>query len=522
MVTWILGSDNSFHLLAVVTLLGAICWFITYLSKRSYRNLPPGPKGLPFIGDVRHAVDPIWLASPERKNEYGELMYTSTLGQGILVINSQRVAIDLLEKRSNIYSDRQRFISAGDYMTENLSFTLTPYDDVWRRFRRASMDSFSKSAVSRFYPIQNREAIMLTLGFMKSPSALQKHFERHALSILLSVNYHHPPTQSEDDPIVVALANHVRRLLHEMEPGVRLVEFFPWLRYIPSRFTQWKQNARFYYNHDSLMFEGLVKKVADDLANGIDQPSFSASLIKNQSKHNLSERERAWLAGDMLAAGTETTSTTLHWWLLAILVYPDVQARAHAELDEIVGYARPPTFSDLPSLPYIRAMVKETLRWAVIAPFAVPHVSTTDDWYEGMYIPKGTICLPNIKVLNSDPNVFGKDAERFDPARHLNKKGEEVKAVMMDGREEGHVTFGFGRRLCVGKHLAEGTLAIDFATMLWAMKFERPEGAVKGELDVHTLVRSSLTTRPAPFEYKALPRFPEAVALLKEALELYQ
>ncbi|KAI0306216.1 cytochrome P450 [Multifurca ochricompacta] len=521
MITQILGSDDPIHLFALATLLSSICLFITYLSKRSYRNLPPGPKGLPFIGDIRHAADQIWLASPERKNEYGELMYISALGQSILVLNSQRVAVDLLEKRSNLYSDRQRFISAGDYLTENLSFTMTPYDDIWRRFRRASMDSFSKSAVSRFYPIQNREAIMLTLTLMKNPSALDKHFQRHASSILLSVNYHHPPVQSEDDPIVVTLANHVRRLLHELEPGVRLVEYFPWLKHIPSRFAEWKRNALFYYNHDSLMFERLVKKVADDLANGIDQPSFCASLIKNQSKHNLSERQRAWLAGDMLAAGTETTSTTLLWWLLAMLVYPDVQARAHAELDEVVGCARPPTLSDIPSLPYICAMVKETLRWAVIAPFAVPHVSTVDDWYEGMYIPKGTICLPNVKVLNYDPKVFGEDAERFDPARHLNEKGE-VKMLMTEGREDGHVTFGFGRRLCTGRHLAEGTLAIDFATMLWAMRFERPESGAKCELDVHTLVRSGLTTRPVPFEYKALPRFPEADSLLKEALELYQ
>src|SRR6266702_2255400 len=113
------------------------------------------------------------------------------------------------------------------------------------------------------------------------------------------------------------------------------------------------------------------------------------------------------------AAGGETTSTTLLWWLLAMLAYPEVQHQAHAELDEVIGSARPPTFADLPSLPYIRAMVKETLRWSLTVPFGVPHASSADDWYEGMFIPKGTICLQNMRLINSEPDVFGTDAERF-------------------------------------------------------------------------------------------------------------
>ncbi|KAI9439486.1 cytochrome P450 [Lactarius psammicola] len=218
---------------------------------------------------------------------------------------------------------------------------------------------------------------------------------------MLSVNYHFPPVDSEDDPIVVGVANHVERILHQMQPGARLVEFFTWMRYIPSRFAKWKQDAKYWFVQDSLMFEGLLGKVADDLVNGIDRPSFGATVITDQGKHGPSEHEQAWLVGDMLAAGGETTSSTLQWWLLAMLAYPEVQNRAHAELDEVVGSARPPTFIDLPSLPYIRAMVRETLRWSLTVPFGVPHSSTEDDWYEGMFIPKGTICLQNMRLINS-------------------------------------------------------------------------------------------------------------------------
>ena len=172
-----------------------------------------------------------------------------------------------------------------------------------------------------------------------------------------------------------------------------------------------------------------------------------------------------------------------------MLVYPSVQARAHAELDEVVGRARPPTFADVPFLPYIRAMVKETLRWSPLTPLGVPHVLTADEWYEGKFIPKGTICLPNMRVLNFDTDVFGANAAEFDPTRYLDEKGQ-IKSLI-ESREEGHMSFGFGRRVCPGRYLAEGTLAIDFATLLWAMRFERPENS-QGDLDVHTLVQTSL------------------------------
>ncbi len=158
--------------------------------------------------------------------------------------------------------------------------------------------------------------------------------------------------------------------------------------------------------------------------------------------------------------------------------------RAHSELDKVVGRARPPTFADLPSLPYVQAIVKETLRWAQVAPFGLPHRSTADDWYEGVFIPKGTICMANIRIINSDPGVFGEDAARFNPDRYLDNSGAERTATE---REMVSTVFGFGRRVCVGRFIAEGTLAIDVMTLLWAMRFERPEGA-PSELDTETCV----------------------------------
>jgi len=103
-----------------------------------------------------------------------------------------------------------------------------------RRFRRVAAEGFSKSAVQHFHPIQNCEAIMLVLSLMKNPIQ-EKYFQRHGASIMLSVDYHFPPVESEDDPRVVGIPSRLRCMMHEMQPGTRLVEYFPWLRYVPSR-----------------------------------------------------------------------------------------------------------------------------------------------------------------------------------------------------------------------------------------------------------------------------------------------
>ncbi|KAI9465228.1 cytochrome P450 [Lactarius psammicola] len=189
----------------------------------------------------------------------------------------------------------------------------------------------------------------------------------------------------------------------------------------------------------------------------------------------------------MLTAGGDTTSSTLLWWLFTMLAYPEVQNLAHAEIDEAVGSARPSDFADLPSLLYIRAMVKETLRWSLTVPFGVPHASSTDDWYEGMFIPKGTICLQNMRLIKSEPDVSGTDVERFNPAIYLD---ENRQVKVLDGMEKGCMSFG--RRICPRRYVAEGTLVIDIATLLWAMRFERPEG-VQAELDVRTTSNGSVT-----------------------------
>ena len=161
-----------------------------------------------------------------------------------------------------------------------------------------------------------------------------------------------------------------------------------------------------------------------------------------------------------------------------MITHPEVQRRAHVELDSVVGRSRIPTFSDAPYLPYIQAIVKEVLRWRPALGLSLPHSTTEDDWYDGMFIPKGTLCLTNLWQCHHDPSYYDDDAAGFRPERFLGANGEIISGPS-ETREEGHGTYGFGKRACVGKHVANESLFIYIATALWAATLERardPDG----------------------------------------------
>ncbi len=193
-------------------------------------------------------------------------------------------------------------------------------------------------------------------------------------------------------------------------------------------------------------------------------------------------------------AGAETTSTSLTWWALAMIAQPGIQRRAQAELDAVVGRARPPTFSDASSLPYIQAIVKETLRWRPSLPLGIPHIMAEDVWYEGVFIPKGTMCIANLWQCHHDPESYGDDAAKFNPERFLDAESRILPGPA-ETRDEGHSTYGFGRRACVGKHVANDTLFITIATVLWAANLERVRDLNGKEvhLDTETVVDTGMT-----------------------------
>jgi cytochrome P450 len=133
------------------------------------------------------------------------------------------------------------------------------------------------------------------------------------------------------------------------------------------------------------------------------------------------------------------TWATIVIFILNIVLHPEIQEKAQALLDKVVGPDRLPTFEDRPALAYIEYIVQETYRWSPLAPLGIPHKSLADDVYNGMHIPEGSIVFANSHAMTQDERFY-QDAKSFDPDRY--------QPVEEGGRGEPfpHGQFGFGRR----------------------------------------------------------------------------
>ncbi|KAK7446344.1 hypothetical protein VKT23_014550 [Stygiomarasmius scandens] len=288
-------------------------------------------------------------------------------------------------------------------------------------------------------------------------------------SIVLSSIYGLPPPESKDDSLITELEELTDHLAKSALPGTHLVELFPFLDIFPPWMAKWKREAFAWHNKATETFERLLEGVRKRMENGTNKPCFCSSLLENNERHGLTSKEIAWLANTLLGAGAETTAASLSFFIWAMCLYPDVMRKAQAQIDQVVGRDRLPTIADFDNLHYIRAIVKEILRWRPVGPIGLPRSTSKDDWYNGYFIPKGTLVLVNLWAMDRDPEVFP-DFEEFRPERFLDES-EKVDVVPPDTLSLGHVSYGFGKRICVGMNLANQALFIDVACLLWAFSF---------------------------------------------------
>jgi len=217
------------------------------------------------------------------------------------------------------------------------------------------------------------------------------------------------------------------------------------------------------------------------------------------------------VGASMYRAGAETTLIVLYSFILAMLFNPEVAMKAQAELDSVLGEDRLPEFEDRGSLPYIDCVLKECLRWATPFPMGIPHGSIQEDHLDGKRIPEGSIIMPNIWLMMHDERNYV-DPNNFCPERFFDKdeKGE------LHALDPALAVFGFGRRICPGRHFADASLWLAIASILCTFDI-LPDLDDGGRLVLPDVEFSYVLSRkPMQFRCRIVPRNEKAVALIKQ------
>ena len=283
----------------------------------------------------------------------------------------------------------------------------------------------------------------------------------------------------------------------------------PALRLLPSWILPPKRRAQKHHIREKRLYRHYWDTTKATLTNTADpNPSFSVGLLKEQAIHGFDDDLACYITGTLLEAGSETTANTLIGFLCAMLVFPEVQRRAHEEIDKVIGDQRMPMPEDEQNLQYIRGCVKESLRWLPTTIMgAIPHALTRDDFYMGYRLPKGAGVLNNVYAIHNDPKRYP-DPRRFDPDRFKDDKQTIFDAaVNPDVSKRDHFTFGAGRRICPGMHVAERSLFLGIARMLWAFDFKRPTDEDGNEVVPDpSKVTQGFVCAPLPFKAVITPR----------------
>ena len=288
-------------------------------------------------------------------------------------------------------------------------------------------------------------------------------------------------------------------------PGAWPVDFIPFLKYLPEGLPcmSFKKVARKWSKINRMVIEAPYAFVRQQMAKGIQRPSYVASLVEQ----HLNKTENGTLDEDletaikrtaavMYAGAADTTVSSIHSFILAMVLFPEVQRKAQEEIDTVVGTGRLPEFEDRGKLSYVDALVKETLRWLPVAPTGIPHMADDEINYRGFCIPKGAYLVPGTWWFLHDPQTYS-NPSCFDPDRYLEPRHEPDPAEH---------AFGYGRRICPGKYLADETLFLTIARILAVFDITKAIDKQGKEITPKVQTVPGVNSRPVEFPYNIKPR----------------
>lgn len=481
---------------AVLSIVLALCISIILLRKvNPSRLLPPGPPGNPILGHLRlNTRDHPEHAFTQWGKQYkSDILYFNVLSRPVIVLNSVESAHDLLDKRGANYADRPRF-AVFEEMGWGVTLTFLRWSALFKLHRKLLQQSFTPSACKPYRPLQLEEARRAIKSITQNPDDWEMRLRQFSTAVVLRIGFG-IDIQEDNDPYVKMALDVEEATGKGGVPGASIVDFFPILRYLPSCAGRvWHALQPLAHARETRPFIQALHDTLWDAtepsirAGNATQPSFMRTHLgryldnerDGKANEGLTIADLKGAAGAISIAGGNTTWSTIIVCILNLMRYPDVQAKARAEIERVVGLdqngdiLRLPEFEDRPAMKYLEYVIQEATRWAPLSPVGIPHASLNEDHYRGYYIPAGATAFANAWAMSRDERHYS-SPDGFDPDRYIPQEEGGKGEPLPEG------PFGFGRRVCPGQHLALAGVYIAVATLLATMDLKCPVDE-KGEV----------------------------------------
>ncbi|KAI0755468.1 cytochrome P450 [Irpex lacteus] len=474
-------------------LASALCVGMLYLRrKRSHAPPLPSPPSDPILGHLRYMPEPDIRDTVfcEWGRKYGDVFMLNVLGNCLVVINSEKAAVELMEKRSATYSDRPP-LPVLERCGWKDGVIIAGAGQEWAAQRKLIQRPLAKATIPEYASIQEEEVRLLLSGLLEQPQDYFRLLRRYTAGILTAVVYGHRIHSVDDE--YYKLAEDVDLLYSALHPTI--MDISPYFEYLPSWFPgawfiDYIKKTRPVIDH---MIDMPLKRVWDAvMSDQVFESSLASQALEAASAGGIPRCERTLTLWHDGIGGVDTSLQTLHWFIATMVLNPDIQSRAQSEIDEVVGRDRLPTFADRDALPYIQCLMQET-------PSRHTFRTSAQEYNRGclrrMRIPKGAIIMVNSKSLTLDENHFH-EPHKFKPERFL----QNLQAL---------------ERPFLQTVSSDGDVAI--ACMLSVFTFSKAKDVNGKPIEPEIKYETGLVRHPKPFVFEMRPRDEKASLLIKSS-----
>ena len=492
-------------LTAITAVLLGIYWM---WKSRAWVSIKlPGPKPAPLIGNILELdTKRPYITIEKWRKEHGEVFKFRLLGSTIVVLASYEAIYEALVKRKNDFAGRPKLFRFGFLSNNYQDLGFDSPNPKWTQLRK-SLTKYMKMYDTGLHRLENitNEVIKGLVQEIKdlNGSAFdpRDHIYNSVTNImfvlLIGKKFSRDSLEFNMFKTTEQLGIYVSAPVGK---GTEL-DVFPWLRYLGSSSYE---TIKKFNSYRDIFYNKLVDHVFGDDTNEASE----SSLLKHLKGHEgeLGEARVRNGLGEILLAGTTTTTITFTILLNILLQNPTIQKRIQDEIDSVIGDQRQPELRDKDQMPYSRATIFEALRYSSILPLGLPHCTTADTHIGGVSIPKNTQVLMSLWSLHSREEYWDSPGE-FKPERFLDDEGDLVPADHINRKRL--LPFGAGARVCIGETMARNRLFLMLTNVL--QNFDLVQDPEKGfvSYDPRTYI-FGLASQPLHYTVKMIPRNNEA------------